>query len=141
VQVKAGIGETEGGGSDGAVFPFCGAGLKIDAKHGLGGRPVKVIANFDDAADGGGQLGFEINFLGRNFSVVAHEFHEAAAGAGGSDVNVSIGCERRGNIRAVAADRFGVTPQNLAGFCINADETFFKQLHILLRAAEFNDHA
>ncbi len=82
VEVESVFGQADGGRADGAVFPADVAGGELDAEQGLGGGAVEEGTGFDGAADGGGEFGFEVEFLRGDGSVLGGEAHGASAGAG-----------------------------------------------------------
>src|SRR5437773_9662507 len=122
-----------------ALFPLHLARGELHAGQGLRGGAIEKIPDLHRAADSRGKLRLEIHLLRLNVPTFDVQFDQTAAGARGRAVNVTVAGDRRGNIRAITADRLSETPQKLARLRLHADQTFLKELNVLLDATRLDD--
>src|SRR6266566_274728 len=139
MEIKAAIGGTERRGAQSAVVPLHLAGGELNALQGLRGRAIKVVADLHCAANCGGQLWGEIDFLSFNTACFDFEPDRAAAGARRGAVDVLVASDRGGNVGAVAADRFVIPPQEFARFCVHTYQALLQKLYVLLDGTDLDD--
>ena len=137
--VQSSVGVADRRGADRFVFPEDRPRSEFGAEEVRPGEPVEVSIEEHRAADPGGHVLVEVDFLRADAFPVGCQRDQSAAFAGASDEDFVFVNHRRQHARALILRR-GVLPEELAGLGIHADEGLTHVLHVLLLPGRFDDH-